>query len=793
MSKTYSAGIVTAYGAAKRAGYTGTYEDFCRQQAGYAESAAAVETAKNTAVSAANTATAKATEATTAATAAQTAKERTEAAASQALTDIGTARSGAISAVQTEGQTQTSNARAQALAAAQSATTASTKASEASASATTATTKATEADASATSAAQSASSAQSVLDSIPEDYSDLSKDVGQLKADLEDTTKDIAIGFSNIFDDAVLLTTGISNDGYHTFKGTAKAFHNAFNATPISVAAEQNKVYKLSFSAKCDTSGLTGSGITFVFVYSDFTWNNAVIVPNSTTSETRFEAFSSRNKTLSAIGITYGSNGDNVWDVSNIMLMPDTTATEFIPYLTAHDRYSRAKINEIQLSLNHINEINQIVCGALLPEWVTCDIDITASGWTYFLRTIGVNARRIAPAEGKPIILQQGDTIGLTSYADAWYCLAWRVGTTYYTLGTWQTSDYVATQSGEYVMLIAHQDNRLISSISELSSLFKYDIKDIADEIEELKDRAGTNVPTYWENALETAFETIRNNKAAIGARSEEFYFVTDTHWENNAQNSGKLLSWLTRKTEIPTVIFGGDAYNGEKTTIQSALDTFWSFYDAYNLPGIELYTVEGNHDSNAPQSDQTLLLNAGQVYAVMYKREETRSAITDTGNVIYFDNENQKTRIITFKTIWTLTDTVYTEIARLVNELDADWTVVLVSHMYWDTSDSDNLPIARTSMTAAGQQLAALKASATATVACWIVGHVHQDYDAVINGLQVIGVTTDCYRQNYNRTTMTRYTDTEQAFDCVQIDLYNKVIHMTRIGAGNNRQFSYT
>ena len=36
MSKTYSAGIVTAYGAAKRAGYQGTYEDFCRQQAGYA-------------------------------------------------------------------------------------------------------------------------------------------------------------------------------------------------------------------------------------------------------------------------------------------------------------------------------------------------------------------------------------------------------------------------------------------------------------------------------------------------------------------------------------------------------------------------------------------------------------------------------------------------------------------------------------------------------------------------------------------------------------------------------------
>ena len=186
MSKTYSAGIVTAYGAAKRAGYHGTYEDFCRQQAQYAESAATVEQAKNTAVSAASTATAKAGEATTAATAAQTAKTQTEAAASQALTDISTARSGAISAVQTEGQTQTANARAQAQAAAQSATTASTKASEASASATSAGQSATNAAASATSAAQSASNAQDVLDSIPADYSDLSEDVDKLKADLSD-------------------------------------------------------------------------------------------------------------------------------------------------------------------------------------------------------------------------------------------------------------------------------------------------------------------------------------------------------------------------------------------------------------------------------------------------------------------------------------------------------------------------------------------------------------------------------------------------------------------------------
>lgn len=212
----YSAGIVTAYGAAKRAGYTGTYEDFCRQQAEYAESAAAVEQAKTTAVNAAATATTKAGEATTAATAAQTAKAQTEQAASQAQTDISTAKatalsgidtakSTAVSAVQSEGQTQTTNARAQAQAASQSAAAAQASAAtagaakaSAEAAATNAATSATNAATSATNAAQSASDAQNVLDSIPEDYSDLSEDVDKLKADLGDKSKLETLDKTNI-------------------------------------------------------------------------------------------------------------------------------------------------------------------------------------------------------------------------------------------------------------------------------------------------------------------------------------------------------------------------------------------------------------------------------------------------------------------------------------------------------------------------------------------------------------------------------------------------------------------
>ena len=260
MSKTYSAGIVTAYGAAKRAGYQGTYEDFCRQQAEYAENAQAVETAKNTAVSAANTATTKAGEAATAATAAQTAKIQTEAAASQALTDISTARSGAISAVQTEGQTQTANARAQAQAAEASATTASTKASEASASATTAITKATEAAASATSAAQSASDAQDVLDSIPADYSDLNANVSQLSDDLVHVTD----GYFPIELVAIANKYIDQNDGklleYNGWVATDYISCDGVNT--LYITTTKNSIYGAFYSSKDESTRIARLSVT---------------------------------------------------------------------------------------------------------------------------------------------------------------------------------------------------------------------------------------------------------------------------------------------------------------------------------------------------------------------------------------------------------------------------------------------------------------------------------------------------------------------------------------------------
>lgn len=55
MATTYNAGIVTAYGAAVRGGYTGTYDEFCEAQAHIATNADRAEEAADRAESAAET------------------------------------------------------------------------------------------------------------------------------------------------------------------------------------------------------------------------------------------------------------------------------------------------------------------------------------------------------------------------------------------------------------------------------------------------------------------------------------------------------------------------------------------------------------------------------------------------------------------------------------------------------------------------------------------------------------------------------------------------------------------
>ena len=203
MANTYDGGIVTAYGAAVRGGYNGTYEQFCTEQAQFGANAAAVAAAKIAVDSAksqvdqtVNTFTQ--TTVPNAVSSVQSAGteqiglvQNAGTAQTQSVNSAGAAQ---VSAVQSEGSTQTHNVELTALSAigqindaqgdaVDAVETAETAATDAVTAAQTAAVQAVQTESTTQQAAVQAKGEQTIA-SIPADYTALSDDVSAVKSSL---------------------------------------------------------------------------------------------------------------------------------------------------------------------------------------------------------------------------------------------------------------------------------------------------------------------------------------------------------------------------------------------------------------------------------------------------------------------------------------------------------------------------------------------------------------------------------------------------------------------------------
>lgn len=360
--RTYSAGLVTAYGAAVRGGYRGTYAEFCRQQAEYADNAAAVEQAKTEVQSAATSAAGSATSAGASATAA-----------------AGSATSAGASATASAG----------------SATTAGQHKDAAATSATNAASSATAAEAAATSAATSARAAQAVLESIPEDYSDLSKDVDDLKADLGDVKNGLSDVISAKFTNVDIVAnpsfaSSIMADGYHSANGTWTS-----GETYTSYVLNKGNTYQIAFGALASTAYyvqmciFTGSveKANFVARYRSLSSNLPTIDNPMTITENQVVVIATTDATLS-VPITTNWNQslelntdameqvqariDSSLNIKNLKIIYDDTATDteterlyiYVPTTSGYIRYNFA---------HNVNASRNSNCWVIHPLYAVTD------------------------------------------------------------------------------------------------------------------------------------------------------------------------------------------------------------------------------------------------------------------------------------------------------------------------------------------------------------------------------------------------------------------------------------
>lgn len=317
-------------------------------------------------------------------------------------------------------------------------------------------------------------------------------------------------------------------------------------------------------------------------------------------------------------------------------------------------------------------------------------------------------------------------------------------------------------------------------------------------------------IPSYWESAVsvvETRYNTLAKS---MSDNVVAFPFITDVHWGNNAKQSPRLLRRLCADLGLTQIVCGGDIETGHENTADAATVIERDFFKDINNTVV---ATLGNHDNNSDQNaDANKIVDNGTLYNTFFRKWE-QDVICEGVHNSYYDIPSHKLRIVTLDSgtpRWykgpgdttyyaqQLEDSCDLALAN-IQELPADWSVILVTHIIWGGAPAEDTPSLDT-FTTSRIKARILDQEYSAEIIAILAGHLHRDIDGILQStdetksILVVGTTTD----NYNMSTrwggpaMTLGTDTEQAFDIFQIDLDNRTIYATRVGAGENRNWSY-
>ena len=314
-------------------------------------------------------------------------------------------------------------------------------------------------------------------------------------------------------------------------------------------------------------------------------------------------------------------------------------------------------------------------------------------------------------------------------------------------------------------------------------------------------------LPAYWVNALEAAKQKILARRATIKNPAELFY-LTDTHWVQSAQHSPVILNLLSKELGIPHTVFGGDMivrYNPIKECGIREVTEFFDWLDE----DVKIFTTLGNHDRNysSGNTNRALRFSEEETYEYYHMKQAESFAVMDGDpSHGYYDYPEQKLRMVQFylsDSMFNMPEDSYVDgaldwVEKKILELEEGWTVMIFTHGYSRGTNPDGSFIITKKNEQIRDRVLAIKERARADVAFWITGHIHDDLtDTLTNGkttIPLISVLSDGYMYSHNATVgkMIVGTDTEQAIDCIQIDIEKRKIYLTRIGKGSDREFDF-
>jgi hypothetical protein len=349
---------------------------------------------------------------------------------------------------------------------------------------------------------------------------------------------------------------------------------------------------------------------------------------------------------------------------------------------------------------------------------------------------------------------------------------------------------------------------------------------------------AKNNVPSYYVNYL----AGVESKVLKLAKTCETgFFFITDPHVKYNHRMSGLLMAELIRRTGLNRVLCGGDfveafgeKYPSDKAAVDFAINTFTSLWvRPLREVGGRLYCAKGNHDFTVRHSLKEKDADRGFTYSgiearkILVDRWTERDVETNpsdpSGCYYYADDAKAKVRYI-------VADTTDSEIPGNtawgvqygIHEIQLRWLIesafgtvpegygIVVMH---------HIPVT-TIVGAEGERkrYTGLRtileqyqcrgkgtvdgvrydfSNARGEILLDLTGHFHAERQTFQNGILHVTEPCDAAYMDYvygsapwcgELPAKKRGTVFEQTFGIVQIDRVRKIVHITRVGGGQDR-----
>ena len=360
-------------------------------------------------------------------------------------------------------------------------------------------------------------------------------------------------------------------------------------------------------------------------------------------------------------------------------------------------------------------------------------------------------------------------------------------------------------------------------------------------------------VPDYWQEAVTEAAEKVTAYQDAGGKDCLSFAWFSDCHIAPDSATpnpgyTGKLAGAVMEECHIPFALLTGDAARADGNDLASEAEMRESLKaaDAVLKPigWDRLLQVQGNHDGSWGMDDALAdpyycyQMDGKELYGAVYRKQagDSRRVFGGDGSYFYVDDPNAKVRFILLNSHW-VEDGTGVDGAALHRRMrtfgygntqlnwladtalsfgEEGWAVVLAAHVppvsAYDATARD-AAVLRNILNAFSQGGAYNGSSGTegawdyvcvdcdfsgkpsAELVGFFCGHAHKDQ--ILTGelpCAVVTITSDA-DLSYDDTEETRVmgTDTEHAMDFVTINRETGKVQLTRLGVGEDREFTYS